>query len=123
MRHQHSRRKTVSNRQFKKSLWTDYSGPSLTVLQDVKSMKYLVIPHGRYPGRQPVHFFMSKSDAQSVLQEILEVSLEIGSRSVIPVKVKLLQACRSIAADKTPGNADSFVLHSPNEVFDFVRSK
>jgi hypothetical protein len=34
--------------------------------------------------------------------------------------VKLLQALRSIAADKTPGHADSFVVHSPNEVFEFL---
>ena len=31
-------------------------------------------------------------------------------------------ALRSIAADKMPGNADSFVVHSPNEVYEFLHA-
>lgn len=33
------------------------------VLQDTKSKKYVTIPHPSYPGRNPIHFFLSKSDA------------------------------------------------------------
>ena len=38
------------------------------VLQDTKSKKYVAIPHPKYSGRNPVHFFLSKSDAESVLR-------------------------------------------------------
>lgn len=90
------------------------------VLQDEKSKKYVTIPHQKYPGRNPIHFFLSKSDAESVLIEILDVNWALKNRNIFPVKVKLLKAVRSIAADKTLGNADGFVVHPPNEVFEFV---
>lgn len=41
------------------------------VLQSGKGGKYLVIPDPRYPGRQPVRFFMSKNDADRVLLAVL----------------------------------------------------
>ena len=93
------------------------------VLQDTKSNKYVSIPHPKYPGRNPVHFFMSKDDAESVLTEILDVNWALRNRDIFSVKVKLLRAIRGIAADKTAGNADGFVVHPPNEVFEFVRQQ
>ncbi|MBI5462793.1 MAG: hypothetical protein HY941_11475 [Gammaproteobacteria bacterium] len=93
------------------------------VLQDKQSKKYVTIPHPKYPGRSPIHFFMSKNDAESVLTEILDANFALGNREIFPVKVKLLQAIRGIAADKTAGNADGFVVHPPNEVFEFVRQQ
>lgn len=93
------------------------------VLQDTKSKKYVSIPHPKYPGRNPVHFFMSKDDAESVLTEILDVNWALRNRDIFSVKVKLLRAIRGIAADKTAGNADGFVVHPPNEVFEFVRQQ
>lgn len=93
------------------------------VLQDTKSKKYVTIPHPKYPGRNPIHFFMSRDNAEAVLQEILDVNWALGNRNIIATKVKLLQACRSIAADKTPGNADGFVVHPPNEVYEFLRQQ
>ena len=93
------------------------------VLQDTNSKKYVTIPHPKYPGRNPLHFFMSRNDAEAVLQEILDVNRALRNRNIIATKVKLLQACRSIAADKTPDNADGFVVHPPNEVYEFLRQQ
>lgn len=90
------------------------------VLQDTQSKKYVTIPHPKYPGRNPIHFFMSRNDAETVLQEILDVNLTLRNRNILPTKVKLLLACRSIAADKTADNADGFVVHPPNEVYEFI---
>lgn len=91
------------------------------VLQAKRSGKYLTIPDNRYPGRRPVRFFMSQLDADRMLTEVLKVNPALSVEGIAPVSVKLLQALRSIAADKTPGNADSFVVHSPNEVYEFMR--
>jgi hypothetical protein len=93
------------------------------VLQSKLSGKYLTIPDNRYPGRRPVRFFMSRLDADRMLTEVLIVNPSLAVESIEPVSVKLLQALRSIAADKTPGNADSFVVHSPNEVYEFTRDR
>lgn len=93
------------------------------VLQGKRSGKYLTIPDNRYPGRRPVRFFMSRLDADRMLSEVLKVNPSLASDGIGPVSVKLLQALRSIAADKTPGNADSFVVHSPNEMYEFLRDR
>ena len=93
------------------------------VLQDKESKKYVTIPYPKYPGRNPIHFFLSKDDAESVLTEILDVNRALGNREIFPVKVKLLQALRGIAATKTVGNADGFVVHPPNEIFEFIRQQ
>jgi hypothetical protein len=61
------------------------------VLQDAKSQQYVVIPHARYQGRAPVHFFMSQHDAMRVLQELLDVNKALAAHHVVPVKVKLLK--------------------------------
>ncbi|MGZ8194683.1 MAG: hypothetical protein ACXWTH_03555 [Methylosarcina sp.] len=62
------------------------------VLQDEKSKKYVTIPHPKYPGRNPIHFFLSKNDAELVLIEILDVNQRLRNIDIFPVKVKLLQA-------------------------------
>ncbi|MGH8284707.1 MAG: hypothetical protein ACRETT_02955, partial [Steroidobacteraceae bacterium] len=85
------------------------------VLQSKRKGTYLTIPDNRFPGRRPVRFFMSREDADRMLAEVLKVNPSLTGERITPVSVKLLQALRSIAADKTPGHADSFVIHSPNE--------
>lgn len=90
------------------------------VLQSKRKGTYLTIPDDRFPGRRPVRFFMSRADADRMLSEVLKVNPSLTGEQITPVSVKLLQALRSIAADKTPGHADSFVVHSPNEVFEFL---
>lgn len=92
------------------------------VLQSAKAGKYLIIPDNRYPGRRPVRFYMSKQDADKVLVAVLEVKPDLAAQHIAPVEVNLHGALHSIASDKTPGNADSIVVHSPNEVFDFIRN-
>jgi hypothetical protein len=82
---------------------------------------YLTIPDDRFPGRHPVRFFLSHMDAQRLLTEALKVNPALAGEQITPVPVKLLKAIRSLAADKTPGHADSFVVHSPNEVFEFLQ--
>ena len=93
------------------------------VLQDTTSKKYVTIPHPKYPGRNPIHFFMRREDAEDVLKKILDVNWALRNRNISPTKVKLLRACRDIAADKTKGNADGFVVHPPNEVYEFFHQK
>ena len=93
------------------------------VLQDQGSKKYLTIPHPRYPGRHPIHFFLRKEDAQDILQEVLDVNPAIAGKDIFPIKVKLLHACRSIAENKGADSADGFVVHPPNEVYKFLRRK
>ena len=92
------------------------------VLQDRKSKKYVTIPHPKYPKRIIVHFFLSKVDAELLLTEILDVNWAMRNRDIFPISVKLIKAINGIAADKTIGNADGFVVHSPNEVFDFLKN-
>jgi hypothetical protein len=89
------------------------------VLQSRRQGTFLVIPDNRFPERRPVRFFMSKADADRMLAEVLKAKPSLASERITPVSVKLLQALRDIAADKTPGHADSFVVYSPNEVFEF----
>lgn len=90
------------------------------VLQSKRQGTFLVIPDNRFPGRHPVRFFMSKADASRMLAEVLKANHSLAGQQITPVSVKLLQALRGIGADKTPGHADSFVIHSPNEVFEFL---
>lgn len=92
------------------------------VLRSKRRDTYLTIPDNRFPGRRPVRFFMSRTDAERMLAAVLEVNPSLAGEQIAPVSVKLLQALRSIAADKTPGNADSFVVHSPNEVYEFLHA-
>lgn len=94
------------------------------VLQDKLSGMYVTIPHPKYPGRNPIHFFLSKSDAQGLLIEILDVNPKLKEKEIYPVKVKLIRAIKGVdsGANKL-GNADGFVVHSPNEVYEFIKGK
>ncbi len=60
-------------------------------LRDIKSGKYLIIPHPNFPNRKPVHFFLNKEAAQDILTEILDVNDRIKNEDVFPVQVRLLQ--------------------------------
>jgi hypothetical protein len=93
------------------------------VRQDEASGNYVVIPDGRSPGRRPIRFFMKREDAEAVLQELVEQNVSLRDKEIYPVKVRLLRALRGIATDTTPGNADAFVLHAPNEVYEWVRDR
>lgn len=90
------------------------------VLQSKRQGTYLIVPDDRFPGRRPVRFFMSREDAERLLAKVLQAKPSLPRDQIAPVAVKLLAALRSIAADKTPDHADSFVVHSPNEVFEFL---
>ncbi len=91
------------------------------VIQSKKNGQYLIIPDDRFPGRKPIRFFMSNADASRVIDAVLRTKPSLTGTGLWPVEVRLHNALRSIAADKTPDHADSFVMHSPNEVFEFVR--
>ena len=93
------------------------------VIQSKNNEKYLTIPDDRYPGRKPIRFFLSKLGAERVLAEVLKVNPSLTTQRLEPINVKMLQALRSLSADKTPEHADSFVIHSPNEVYEFVHNK
>jgi hypothetical protein len=85
-----------------------------------KNGKYLVIPDNRFPGRRPIRFFMSKLDAARVVDAVLQVKPELKAQKLVATEVNLRQALRGVAADNDPSHADSFVVHSPNEVYEFV---
>jgi len=92
------------------------------VLQDKTTGLYVTIPHPKYPGKSPIHFFISKDDAQAILLEIIDVNEKLKNREIYPTKVNLIQAIKGVAAGAdNPWNADGFVVHSPNEVYEFVR--
>lgn len=92
------------------------------VLQEKKTGLYVTIPHQKHPGRNPIHFFLSKSDAQDLLVELLDVNEKLKNREIYPVMVKLIPAIKGIAAGSdNPWKADSFVVHSPNEVYEFMQ--
>lgn len=93
------------------------------VLRDVTSKLYVVVPDDRYPGRRPVRFFLRREDADAMLRELKTANKKLAKRKIEAIKVKLLPSLRSIAADTNPANADAFVVHSPNEVFEFVRDR
>ncbi|SRR6266478_2685597 len=90
------------------------------VLQDQRSGKYVTIPDDRFPGRRPIRFFLSRHDAELLCNELLEVNQPLREAQITAVKVKTKKAIANIAADKTPGHADAFVVHTPNEVHEFI---
>jgi hypothetical protein len=93
------------------------------VLQDLSSKDYVIIPDDRFPGRRPIRFFMSENDAKDLLLEIVKVNAKLRGKNIAPVKVKLKTAMRGIAAGSGLNMADSFVLHSPNEVYEYIRDR
>ena len=90
------------------------------VLRDVESGKYVIIPHPKYPDHSIINFFLNPAQANQVLEEIRKVNPKLRNRNIVSEEIKLLEACRSIAADETPRNADSFVVHPYNEVWEFL---
>lgn len=54
-------------------------------------------------------------------EAVLDVRQDLAAAQIKPVEVNLHLAVRSIASDKTPGHADCFLMHGPNEVFDSDR--
>jgi hypothetical protein len=93
------------------------------VLQDSESKKYVTIPDPRYPGKHPVRFFLRREDAESILVELLDQNPRLQGKDIFPIKVKLVPALKGIASDRKAGNADSFVVHSPNEVYEWLRER
>jgi hypothetical protein len=85
-----------------------------------RSGRYLAMPDYRFPGRRPIRFFTSKYDASRVLEAVLEVRPELSMHNLVPVDVLLLAALQKVAADKTLPRADSFVVHSSDEVYEFI---
>ena len=98
-------------------------GKEAWVLQDQDSMNYVIIPDNRFPGKKPIRFFMKREDAKSMFKEIKDENSLLRDKNIVPVKVKLKPSLKSIAEDKNPDNADSFVVHGPVEVYEFVRKQ
>lgn len=91
------------------------------VIQSKKTGQYLVIPDDRFPGRKPIRFFMSEADASRVIDVVVDARPALKQFGLQPVQVLFQESLRKIAADKRSDYADSFVVHSPNEVYEFVR--
>ena len=58
----------------------------------------------------------------SDLEAVLEAKPELGGANLKLIEVPLRDSLRRIALDDDPDHADSFVVHSPNEVYEFVAS-
>ncbi len=84
--------------------------------------EFLVIPDDRYPGRHPIRFFTSEADAKRVINAVLTAKPELKKANLKPIELPLRDSLRRIAQDPNPERADSFVVHSPNEVYEFVAS-
>lgn len=84
------------------------------------SGKFLAISDQRFPGRRPIRFFTSEYDAMRVRDAILEVKPMLFKQRFEVVEVGLLQALRKAKADKIPPIADSFVIHTSDEVYPVI---
>jgi hypothetical protein len=85
-----------------------------------KSGKYLAFPDRRYPSRRPIRFFTNDYDASRVLEAILDAHPALQSQMLAVVEVRLLAALRRCAADKVHPRADSYVVNTPNEVYELL---
>ena len=63
---------------------------------------------------------MSAKDAKDVVAEIAVENAALSKRAIYPEKVKLKRAMRALAP-RDPRNG--FVVHTPNEVFEFLETK
>jgi hypothetical protein len=63
---------------------------------------------------------MKREDAESILARIIEVNEHLRQKNIVAIKVTVKLAIAAIASDRNPNHADSFVVHSPNEVFEFM---
>jgi len=68
-----------------------------------------------------VRFVLRKSNAEDMLAEVQAINEKIRFEIIVPVSVKLLPALRGIAAGTNPYDADSFDVHSVQEVFEYLR--
>ena len=93
------------------------------VLRDRSSDRYVIIPDPKFLGRKPIRFFMRREDAMDLLQELNEENPILRHKEIYPFKVKLLESLRRIASDTNPDNADAFVVHGPNEVYEYIRER
>jgi len=93
------------------------------VLKDVTSGKYVIIPDSRYPGRKPIRFFMRREDAEAVLMELIDVNPQLARKEIYPFKVRLIPSLKGITSDTNPDNVDAFVVHSVNEVYEFLKER
>ena len=85
-----------------------------------KSGRFLAIPDSRFPGRKPIRFFASQYDAERVIKVVLDVKPVLEAQNLVPIEVHLLKALRDAAAANQLGHADSFVLLSIAEVYEFI---
>ena len=86
-----------------------------------RSGRYLTVPDLRFPGRRTIRFFTTQYDAARVMDAVLEVRPELDVHKLVPVEVRLLEALRHAVTEKTPPRAESFTIHTPSEVYDFVK--
>ena len=66
---------------------------------------------------------MKQQDAQSILELVLEANERLRNSDIQVVKVRTKDAMRSIAANEDPSDADSFVVHSPNEASEYLNGE
>jgi hypothetical protein len=97
-----------------------YSEPCRVWAIQGRSGKYLAIPDHRFPGRRPIRFFTSQVGAARIMNTVLELKPVLEKQKLVVVEVGLLAALRKVNADKTPPLADSFVVNTPDEVFELV---
>jgi len=67
-----------------------------------KNGKFLVIPDNRFPGRRPIRFFMSQSDADRVLNAVLDANPSLAKQRLVPCKFRCLNPCVDSQRKQTP---------------------
>jgi hypothetical protein len=79
-------------------------------------------PHANYPGTAVVPIFMSKIDADTLIEQI--PSDAPAKRQALRAKeVRIREFAAIISQRKDAGENIGFVVHPPNEVFEFSKPR
>jgi hypothetical protein len=90
------------------------------MIRDAISGARLNIPDKQYPGTEVVRLFLSEVDAKTVIEKTKAAgSTRIGNSVLVAVQVPLLMTIREIVDLRKAGTDIGFVVHSPNEVYEF----
>jgi hypothetical protein len=87
---------------------------------DVLSGARLNFPDDKYRGTETVRLFLSEGDARMVIERTKNAgSPKIRNAVLVAVPVPPLETIRGIAAKCNSGENIGYVIHGPNEVYNF----
>lgn len=88
-----------------------------TVIDAVTSAR-LDVPDDHYPGTDVVRLFLSRSDSEAHIREVIAASPNLRNAVLVSVAVPLIRTVRGIAPARAAGQKVGFVVHTPNEVYE-----